>query len=317
MQFHQHASLTGYHEGVSSQSNLSPSPDSNGVDSTFPTTWTQHGLSAEQYAVLMQHSLSALARAGASPSQDILDDLAQEARISPSHHLIEDSQALYEECLRFALSQLWPADDVADLDDLPTTIPADAIRNVVASAFRSVQQHPTALRFLVAENLFNEAQLAQRRVVLEDSPVMLQLDRVLMRGHDVGAFRAGVSAEDVYILILSLCSFPVTSGSTFHALYGMNVTESSNSTGLEALIADAAIAFLTTPMPTSQGSSYTHSSLSMGVGSSVAATLYSSEQAPTTDSSGGRDSASPSRGAVSSSSDANPAFPDSDLYQHE
>ena len=50
-----------------------------------------------------------------------------------------------------------------------------------------------------------------------------------------------------------------------------------NRRGLVELTCDAVLAFLTTTMPTEQGSSYTHSSHSAAVGSSVAASLYSTD----------------------------------------
>lgn len=255
----------------------------------------------------MQQALSVLVRTGPAVPEATIAELAESAGLEPSHQLFQDTELLYDECLRFALSQLWPAADVVSADSVSSAVPADAIRTLFRELFRCGRNNPQALRFIVSENLFDSAQLSRRHVPLDDSPMMLQLDRILMRGHDVGAFRAGISAEDVYVLMLSLCSFPVSMGSTFHKLYGMNATDASNTAGLEALATDAVVAFLTTPMPTSQGSSYTHSSLSLAVGPSVAATLYSREQSP----------APLSRGVVSSSSDANTDCSATDLYRHE
>ncbi|WOH93922.1 hypothetical protein [Corynebacterium urealyticum] len=109
-------------------------------------------------------------------------------------------------------------------------------------------------------------------------PVILQIDRALLRGHDLGAFRTGVSAEDVYILILGLSGFATLHRNTFYALYGMDVREPHNESGVTELACDAVVAFLTTPMRTRQDNSYTHSSPSEIVGESVAASLYDSEE---------------------------------------
>ena len=248
---------------------------------SLPATWSDWGLSEEQYVELMNFALPVLARSGIELGEPVLQDLAKAARIEPTARILQDPRQLYEEALRFSFRQLWPSEQqLEDTSDLDDAIPADALRALVIGTYRRYRAHPDAVRLIITENLFSIADVAQRPGVLEESPVALQMDRVLMRGHDVGAFRERVSAEDLYIVILSLSVFPMASGSTFHSLYGMNATDEVNTAGLEALVADTVLAFVTTNMPTSQGSSYTHSSLSPSVGSSVAARLYSRESLP-------------------------------------
>lgn len=272
-------------------------------DVNLPATWSCYGLTRDQYVALMYHSLPILARVGATLSRNMIRTITHASGVPASCSLLQDGAALYEEGLRFAMRQVWVPSPTAGVEDLSTTTPADAIRTLVRITYRRFQANPDALRLIISENLFGTAERTHRVGVFEESPVVLQLDRVLMRGHDVGAFRSGVSAEDLYILILSLCGFPVSVGSTFQMLYGMNVTDAANAAGMEALVQDAVLAFLTTHMPTSQGTSYTHSSLSPGVGSSVAASLYSNESMPSLW----------SRGLNSSEAD----YPDDDPYQNE
>ncbi|MBC2681085.1 hypothetical protein GSS87_01420 [Corynebacterium sp. 4HC-13] len=250
------------------------------------SSWKGTGLKKADYVSVMRHSLPILARSGTAISSQSLHEIGNAVGVSPSCPLLRHPQRLYEEGLRFAMAQIWPPADAPELDGLADLIPADAVRNFVSATFRRFQAHPDCLRLLIAENLFNTLDLPRRVGVMEDSPVVLQLDRLLMRGYDVGAFREGISAEDLYVVILSLCAFPVASGSTFHALYGMNVSDPANAEGLEKLIVDNVVAFLTSTMPTSQGSSYTHSSQSPGMGSSVAAHLYSREYAELNDATG-------------------------------
>lgn len=246
-------------------------------------------------------------------------EIAAVAHVSPACELLRQPQRLYEEGLRFAMAQIWPPADAPELDGLSDIIPADAVRVFVSAMYRRFQAHPDSLRLLISENLFNSADLAKRVGVMENSPVVLQLDRLLMRGYDVGAFREGVSAEDLYIVILSLCAFPVASGSTFHALYGMNVTDPANVDGLEKLIVDNVLAFLTSTMPTSQGNSYTHASPSPGMGPSVAARLYSREDLDFGELAVARGEGSDSLSDATSSPSADPdsAHTEDDLYGEE
>jgi hypothetical protein len=159
--------------------------------------------------------------------------------------------------------------------DVEDYSPAEAVRALVRTAYRRHRAHPDAVRLILTENIQGHAHVTGRPETLESSPVVLQIDRVLMRGQDFGAFRPGISAEDVYVLITSLCTFPAAQGSTFHGHYATDVDYGPTVDGLEMLACDTVLAFLTTSMPTDQGSSYTHASPTVMTPGSVSASLYS------------------------------------------
>lgn len=255
----------------------------------LPSTWTSTGLSEEAYTKLLTGAVPLLARYGAHLSPEHISQLAASARVSPVCPLLCVPQDLLDEGLRFAFRQIWPREDkeraegesAEGADRYAEGTPADALRCFVVDTYRRFQANAESVRLITSANLFGGPELHVGPGVLENSPIVLTLDRILMRGQDAGAFREGVSAEDLYVVVVSLCSFPVTSGSTFHTLYGMNATDKTNSAGLERLVADTVLSFLTTTMPTAQGNSYTHFSQSVVVGPSVAASLYSFEVAET------------------------------------
>lgn len=240
----------------------------------LPASATWYGLGDKQYIQAMNATVNIAVRVGAAFTPQHLAAIAQAARLSPTCELLSSPERLFEEALRYAHSSIWPVPlngyDNPEMDRSPVR----EMRNLVGATYTRFATHPNAVRLIVAENLLGDPQLVHRVGVLEDSPVVLHIDRVLMRGHDIGAFRSGVSAEDTYVLITSLCSFAVTQGATFHALYGMDSTTADNEAGLQRLTCDAVIAFLATTMPTTQGTSYTHASHSSVLGSSVAASLY-------------------------------------------
>lgn len=241
----------------------------------LPASAAWYSLSEQQYIQAMNTAVTIATRVGAAFTPEHLAEIAQAAHLPHDCLLLDSPQRLFEEALRYAHSSIWPVPvhgyDNPELDCSPVR----DMRRLVAATFTRFATHPDAVRLIVAENLLGNPELVHRVGVLEDSPVVLHLDRVLMRGHDIGAFRSGVSAEDTYALITALCSFAVTQGATFHALYGMDSTDPYNEAGLRDLTCDAVIAFLTTTMPTKQGASYTHASHSSVIGSSVAASLYS------------------------------------------
>lgn len=234
----------------------------------LPGSYRRYDCSADEYRLILDTALPELVRSG--PGADTRD-IAVGAGVPAKHPLLADARTLYDEALRYAFRLLWPRPEDLDVERL---VPAEAVRSLVRTAYRRHRAHPDAVRLIVTENISARGSVDGRSDVLESSPVVLQIDRVLMRGQDYGAFRPGISAEDVYVLITSLCCFPATQGALFHMLYGTDLTHTASVDGLEKLACDTALAFLTTSMPTSQGSSYTHAVPTTTTPSSVSASLY-------------------------------------------
>lgn len=259
---------------------------------SLPTSRLRYGLTDSVYERFMDKALPLFAAAAASPGSSVtvdtdqLKSLGKEYGVASAHPLVTQPVTAYEECLRYSLCLLWPPathtpESLAARSRISRQTPAQAVRGFVTETYRRFTARPDAVQLLVAENLFDVSNLRSRLDVLEASPVVLHLDNVLMHGHDVGAFRYGVSAEDVWVLITAICSFPMTQGGSFYALYGMDATDTANSQGMLQLACDAVLAFLTTNMPTEQGSSYTHASDSITHGASVGAALYDRGTIPT------------------------------------
>lgn len=235
----------------------------------LPDTFRRYGCSIDEYRLILDTALPELVRSGLQANTG---DIAVGAGVPADHPLLSDVEGLYDEALRYAFRLIWPRPSDMDVEDYS---PAEAVRALVRTAYRRHRAHPDAVRLILTENIQGHAHVTGRPEALEPSPVVLQIDRVLMRGQDFGAFRPGISAEDVYILITSLCTFPAAQGSTFHGHYATDVDYGPTVDGLEMLACDTVLAFLTTSMPTGQGSSYTHASPTIMTPGSVSASLYS------------------------------------------
>lgn len=234
----------------------------------LPGSHRRYDCPPEEYQLILDTAIPELVRSGLSADTR---DIAVGAGVSPSHPLLRDTRVLYDEAIRFAFRRLWPRPEDLDVERL---VPAEAVRSLVRTAYRRHRANPDAVRLIIAENVMSRTHLEGRSDVLESSPVVLQIDRVLMRGQDYGAFRPGISAEDVYVLITSLCCFPASQGTMFQLLYGTDMDHAATVDGLEKLACDTVLAFLTTSMPTTQGSSYTHAAPTTTTPSSVSASLY-------------------------------------------
>lgn len=235
----------------------------------LPDTFRRYGCSIDEYRLILDTALPELVRSGLQANTG---DIAVGAGVPADHPLLSDVEGLYDEALRYAFRLVWPRPSDMDVEDYS---PAEAVRALVRTAYRRHRAHPDAVRLILTENIQGHAHVTGRPEILESSPVVLQIDRVLMRGQDFGAFRPGISAEDVYVLITSLCAFPAAQGSTFHGHYATDVDYGPTVEGLEMLACDTVLAFLTTSMPTAQGSSYTHASPTVMTPGSVSASLYS------------------------------------------
>ncbi len=238
------------------------------LPTNLPGTHRRYGCSPEDYRLVLDTAIPELVRSGLAAKTS---DIAVGAGVSPNHPLLRDTQVLYDEALRYAFRLIWPRPEDLDVERL---VPAEAVRALVRTAYRRHRAHPDAVRLIITENIAGHGHVGGRSDVLESSPVVLQIDRVLMRGQDFGAFRSGISAEDVYVLITSLCCFPASQGTTFHNHYGTDLDHTQTVDGLEKLVCDTVLAFLTTSMPTNQGSSYTHATPTNMTPSSVSASLY-------------------------------------------
>ena len=184
-----------------------------------------------------------------------LDVISTESGMSKRmiHYHFGDKEGLYVRALQLAIAQLRPE---AEEWDASITIPADAITNLVEVIYKRMARHPDAVRLVNLENLFGHAKMLTSAPLADQSSILLHLNRVLMLGQDAGAFRPGISALDVYAIISSLCMFRVTNRATFTNLYGTDMGSLTNEDGMERLVVDAVLAFLTANIRTPHGTSY-------------------------------------------------------------
>ncbi|AHI23373.1 TetR family regulatory protein [Corynebacterium vitaeruminis DSM 20294] len=185
-----------------------------------------------------------------------LENIAKESGMSKRmiHYHFGDKRGLYNRCLAKAVTYLRPTQEEVQLD---TTVPVEGIRQIVEALFRCFVVHPEAVRLLVMENLHHFGKVTDRRILSDKSEVILQLDKLLMKGQDSGAFRPGISAQDVFTLIVSIAVFRISNRSITMNLYGVDTMDEENTAGMARLASDATLAFLTSNLKsTSDAVSY-------------------------------------------------------------
>ena len=91
--------------------------------------------------------------------------------------------------------------------------------------------------------------LESSQALVDVSEISLHLDRLLMLGQDSGAFRPGISANDIFTLISALSMYRVTNHAMMSNLLDINMYTHNNTEGLHRMAVDAVLAFLTANIP--------------------------------------------------------------------
>lgn len=187
-----------------------------------------------------------------------LESIAQESGMSKRmiHYHFGDKKGLYLRALSTAAQRLNPPEDALEID---TTVPVEGVRKLVDWLFRERVANPEAIRMLVWETNQQILDPAQQAIA-DVAGVALHLDRLLLLGQDAGAFRPGISANDIFTLISSLTVYRVTNQVMVENMLGVNFNTQENIDGMHRLAVDAVLAFLTANIPASGHESYLTSS---------------------------------------------------------
>ena len=172
------------------------------------------------------------------------------------HYHFGDKKGLYLRALSTAAQRLNPPQDALEID---TAVPVEGVRKLVDWLFRERVANPDAIRMLVWESNQQIVDPAQQAIA-DVAGVALHLDRLLLLGQDAGAFRPGISANDIFTLISSLTVYRVTNQVMVENMLGVNFNTQENIDGMHRLTVDAVLAFLTANIPDSGHESYLTSS---------------------------------------------------------
>ena len=185
-----------------------------------------------------------------------LDTIASSSGVSKRmlHYHCGDKMGLYRATWEHVLEKVRPRDE-----DLRTNsnVPVEALQHVVGVIYDYFSANPLAVRFIIQENLHPVLPLEEARGIGGQSPIVLEFDRILLLGRDYGAFRTDISALDLYILVLSLATFPTLHQRTFENLYGIEMTSTVLADQLREFAQDTVTSLLTASPRNAPGSSYT------------------------------------------------------------
>lgn len=188
-------------------------------------------------------------------SEAKLEQIARSSGMSKRmiHYHFGDKMGLYLQALNEAMARLLPDQEDMELD---STVPVEGVRKLVDAIYQQFASHPEAVRMIFLESLHGHAELQDFPQVPDELSITLHLDKLLMLGQDAGAFRPGISAYDVFLVIAAVSCYPIASGRISRFSFGVNLSDPDNQAGMHRLVVDAVLAFLTSNIPHSGQDSY-------------------------------------------------------------
>lgn len=134
-----------------------------------------------------------------------------------------DKDAVYRAALREAYVQIREAETELDLAMFD---PEESIRRLVVFTLQHFLNNPWFIRILNTENMMGGEAIKMLKEAPDiQSPLLLQLQKILDRGAEEGIFKTNIVAVDFYVLLASLCYFPVSNKHTLKSVFNLSMDE--------------------------------------------------------------------------------------------
>ncbi|WP_257183465.1 TetR/AcrR family transcriptional regulator [Corynebacterium cystitidis] len=184
-----------------------------------------------------------------------IDSIAKKSGMSKRmiHYHFGDKKGLYQQALAEAVARLHPPEEVLNRS---YAVPVEGVRRFVDALFYRMVEQEDAQRLIQRENMDPVLKLTEISAIADASELTLHLERLLMMGQDAGAFRPGISADDVLALIVALGSFRLGYHALSVNLFNIDTASQENTDGMRRFVIDAVLAFLTSNIPDSGYDAY-------------------------------------------------------------
>jgi AcrR family transcriptional regulator len=137
------------------------------------------------------------------------------------YHYFNSKDALYSAVLEDVYREIRIGEFGLDLEH---KAPAEAMRGLVRFTFGHFLAHPWFISILNNENLHRARYLCRLPTIRElHSPLIGQIEDILRRGVETGAFRQNVDSVQLYITIASLGYFYLSNVHTLSTIFGIDL----------------------------------------------------------------------------------------------
>ena len=174
-------------------------------------------------AAILQAALEEFSEVGLSGAR--VDRIAERAGVSKPmiYDYFGDKNAVYAAALREAYIQIRRGETSLQLD---TREPGDAIRALVLFTMNHFWKNPWFISMLNTENLLGGSTVRSLEDAADIQSVLLErVQEILARGHKTGVFKREIKAVELYILIASVCWFPISNMHTLRVVFQAPIGE--------------------------------------------------------------------------------------------
>ncbi|MEO3475393.1 TetR/AcrR family transcriptional regulator [Roseomonas sp. CAU 1739] len=172
-----------------------------------------------------------------------VDDIAARMRTTKRmiYYYFGGKEQLYAAVLEHMYGRMRDAEQALHVDTLPA---AEALRCLVEVTFDHHAQHPEFVRVVSVENIHEARVVAASPTIPERNAAIIDTLRGLIaRGEAEGAFRPGLDALDLHMLISSFCFYRVSNRHTLQAIYGRDMSAPPVVAAHRRMIVDAVLRY--------------------------------------------------------------------------
>jgi len=182
-----------------------------------PLTGERVRNAAASKAAILQAALHEFSEAGFDGAR--VDKIARAAHVSKPllYDYFGSKEQLYAHALREAYVQIRAKEEELDVLSLS---PQEAVRTFVQFTIRHFARTPWFIRILNTENLRkgSSIELIDDRKLIQ-STLLGKMSTLLKRGYETGIFCRQIEPFDLYLIIASLCYFPVSNRHTLESVF--------------------------------------------------------------------------------------------------
>jgi AcrR family transcriptional regulator len=173
-----------------------------------------------------------------------VDAIAERTKTSKRmiYYYFNSKEQLYAEVLEKLYGDIRRTESGLNLDALE---PMQAIERLVEFTFDHHDRNVDFVRIVCIENIHNGDNVKQSPTIRALSQNIVSiLDHILRRGEREGAFRQGVDAIDLHLMISSFCFYRISNRHTFSEIFQIELVNDDIKARHKAMLCDSVTRYL-------------------------------------------------------------------------
>lgn len=173
-----------------------------------------------------------------------VDEIAARTRTTKPmiYYYFASKEQLYAAVMEEAYGGMRDVEQGLQLAHLP---PVEAVRRLVEVTFDYHAAHPDYVRLISGENIHGARHIAGVASIARRNAAIIEIIRTLLdRGVREGAFRAGVDALNLHLLISSVCFYRVSNRYTWGAIFGRDLHAPEHEAAQRDMVVEAVLGYL-------------------------------------------------------------------------